>query len=149
VKPFGPPFRVKNKHIVIIGEISMECPERRWSTRRNLYLSVDLQVPFKGMVPAALLEINLNGAFIETQVLLPVDTALTIKLNLPDNFVRSSFRINIRIVHSTSRGMGVAFVGMRAGVINALIKALSTHEKQPVPVKPSMFPGFAMNDEIF
>lgn len=128
----------------------MERLERRWSTRKNIYVGVDLQAPSysKGEVPATLLDISLGGAFIGTRTLLPAQATLTIKLKLPGCFVRSSFRLNARIVHCTPRGVGVSFVGVPAGVIHALCEALSKQEKQPKTLKPYALPGFAMNKEL-
>jgi hypothetical protein len=128
-----------------LWRITMERLERRWSTRKNLYVNIDLQVPayYKRIIPATLLDISLGGAFIGTQVPLPPNTTLAIKLKLPGGFIRNGFRLNARLVHNTPRGVGVAFVGARAGVIKALIEALSRQEKQLKSVKPAILPGSA------
>jgi hypothetical protein len=129
----------------------MERLERRWSIRKNLYVNVDLQVPaygtrLKRVVPATLLDISLGGAFIGTQLPLPPDTVLAIKLKLPGVFIRNGFRLHAKAVHNTSRGVGVTFLDMRAGLINVLIEALSRQQKQLKPVMPvSLLPGFAIN----
>jgi hypothetical protein len=126
----------------------MERLERRWSTRKNLYANVELQVPaycthLKRAVPATLLDISLGGAFIGTQLPLPPNTVLAIKLKLPGVFVRNGFRLHARAIHSTPRGVGVSFVDMRAGLINVLIEALSRREEQLKPAGQVLLPVFA------
>ena len=121
--------------------------DRRSNSRQNLYRSISLVVPSynKRIVTTTVLDIGLGGAFIETEVLLPDHAALIIELKLPGKFVQIKFRLNARLVHRTMRGVGVAFVGMPAGMIDALGQALSRHEKQLQPLKPDMVSGFVMN----
>ena len=121
--------------------------ERRWNTRKNLYLSVTLEITSYNnrIVPAKLVDISPSGAFIETQVLLPDNAALIIDLKLPGDPAQNSFRLNATMVRRTMRGVGVVFVGLRAGVINALSEALSRQEKRLEPFEPDMLSGFAMN----
>src|SRR5688572_12879936 len=111
--------------------------ERRSSTRKNLYQSISLVVPSynKRVVTARVLDIGLGGAFIETEVLLPDKAALIIELKLPGKFIQNKFRLNARLVHRSLRGVGVAFVGMPAGMTDALNQALSRHEKQFEPAQ--------------
>ncbi|HEX5056642.1 MAG TPA: PilZ domain-containing protein [Gammaproteobacteria bacterium] len=131
----------------------MERLERRWSTRKNLYVNVDLHVPAyysycKRVIPATLLDISLGGAFIGTQLPLPPDTVFAIKLKIPDVFVRNGFRLHARAVHNTSRGVGVSFVDMRAGLVNVLIEALSRQDTRIKPAKPTIYPGFAVHKAL-
>jgi hypothetical protein len=121
--------------------------ERRSNTRKNLYQGISLVVPAynKRVVTARVLDIGLGGAFIETEVLLPENAALIIELKLPGKFVQNKFRLNARLVHRTLRGVGVAFVGMPPGMIDALSQSLSRHEKQSEPFTPDVVSGFAMS----
>jgi hypothetical protein len=111
--------------------------ERRSSTRTTLYQNISLVVPSynKRVVAATVLDIAVGGAFIETEVLLPDKAALIIELKLPGKFVQNKFRLNARLVHRTLRGVGVTFVGLPAGMIDALNQALSRYEKQSEPVQ--------------
>jgi hypothetical protein len=120
--------------------------ERRSNSRKNLYQSISMVIPSynKRVVTATVLDIGLGGAFIETEVLLPENAALIIELKLPGKFVQNKFRLNARLVHRALRGVGVAFVGMPPGMINAFSQALSRHEQQPEPFKPDMVSGFVM-----
>lgn len=116
--------------------------ERRSCTRKNLYQSIDLQVPSynQRVVAATLIDISLSGAFIGTQVLLPADGALVLELQLPGNAVQNRFHLNARTVRRTARGVGVAFVDLPADAGNALSKTLShPYEKQPESFKPDRF----------
>jgi hypothetical protein len=110
--------------------------ERRLSARKNLDLRVILEIPSYNTqrVSATLHDISSRGAFINTQVPLPSNAPLFLELKLSGNSAQYNFRLNSKMIHSTSRGMGLSFVNIPAGVINTLSDALSQYEKQFEPV---------------
>lgn len=103
--------------------------ERRWCTRKYLSLGIKLEVPsYNKTVAATLLDLSPGGAFVETEVLLPANAPLTVELKLPDSFSQKTFRLNARLVHRGLRGVGMAFVGMSAALIQTLSGAISRYE---------------------
>jgi hypothetical protein len=124
--------------------------DRRWGTRKYLLLRVGLEMPSysKQVLPASLLDIGMGGVFIETEVFLPTDTPIIIELKLPVNLSQNSFRLNARIVRRTIRGVGIAFVGMAAGVVHALSEALCLYEQQLEPLEQDILSSLVMHNKL-
>jgi hypothetical protein len=119
--------------------------DRRWCARKYLTLGIRLEVPsYKKTLAATLLDLSPGGAFIETEVLLPFNSPLTVELKLPDSFSQNTFRLNARLVHRELKGAGMAFVGMSAGMIQALSEALSQYELRIE--RDCSIPVFTMSD---
>lgn len=103
--------------------------ERRWCTRKYLSLGVRLEIPsYNRTVAATLLDLSPGGAFVETAVLLPANASLTVEVKLPGVRSLNAFRLNARLVHRGLRGVGIAFVGMSAALIQALSDAIAQYE---------------------
>jgi hypothetical protein len=114
-------------------ERERENQDRRSSPRKHLQLGVTLETLSNNQpIAANLLDISLGGAFIKTQTLLSISAPLIMALTLSGTHLQKSFRLYARVVRRTPTGVGVTFFPMPAGIIKALIEALSWHaEQQP------------------
>jgi hypothetical protein len=96
--------------------------DRRWSTRKHLALSVELEVPQQAApIVADLRDLSLGGLFVETRFLLPLHP-LIVTFKLP---ARDTIRLGARVVHRTPAGAGLMFMQTSTQVIRALSETLS------------------------
>jgi hypothetical protein len=106
------------------GNIIMD---RRWSARKQLPISITLEVPRHGSpVTGSLRDLSLNGAFVKTDFLLPL-SPLVVAFTLPVDSRQEKLRLEARVVRRTAAGSALMFLRTPTSAIRALSEALSQY----------------------
>ncbi|HEX5057068.1 MAG TPA: PilZ domain-containing protein [Gammaproteobacteria bacterium] len=99
--------------------------DRRWSARKQLPLSITLEVPRHGTpVTGNLRDLSLSGAFVKTDFLLPL-SPLVVAFTLPGDPRQEELRLEARVVRRSAAGSALMFLCTPTRAIRALSEALS------------------------
>jgi hypothetical protein len=101
--------------------------DRRWSARKQLPLSITLEIPrHASLVAGNLRNLSLSGAFVKTDFLLPL-SPLVVAFTLPGDFRQEELRLEARVVRRTATGSALMFLCTPTFAIRALSEALSQY----------------------
>jgi PilZ domain len=104
--------------------------DHRWGQRRATDFVVHVIATSGRAVAARMVNVSMTGAYLETSVLLRLNSLIHLTPYLPDNFTGGSYRVAANVVRHDARGVGLEFlVRLTKGVqIDLLLAMLADSE---------------------
>ena len=99
--------------------------EHRWSRRKQVNLDAFVYHRLAGLIRANILNVGLEGAFIDTgHHTLPPQASLELTFALHDSDMRTLHQMEALVIHHNRTGYGLMFKNFRPSAFQAIKEAL-------------------------